>query len=161
MDDGITFRELLEYTARETARWKDWFAGHPEALDCECDIAKAGTVLELLLHIFATELFFAHSVLGLPQPDWQKLPSQTIDELFCVSDDAQQKFHEFLATAGPGDWNDVKDVGLGNRRASKRKMVAQALMHGVHHRAQLATFLRQRVFDRMWVHDLILTDVMQ
>lgn len=161
MDGGITFPELLEYNTRETARWKDWFADHPGALDIKCDVAKAGTVRELLLHIFATESFFAHSVLDLPQPDWQKLPSQTVDELFRVSDDAHVKFQEFLAKAQPADWNEVKDVGLGNRSTSKRKMIAQALLHGIHHRAQLATFLRQQAFDGMWVHDLIVTDVMQ
>lgn len=160
MDRGITFTELLEYTERETKRWQEWFAAHPEALDQPCDVAKAGTVRGLLLHIFATELFFAHAVLDLARLDWEKLPSQTVDELFGVSDDARRKFQEFLAKAQAGDWNEVKDLGFGNLKASKRKMVAQALLHGIHHRGQLATFLRQQGFDGLWVHDLILTNVM-
>jgi uncharacterized damage-inducible protein DinB len=40
-------------------------------------------------------------------------------------------------------------------------MVAQAFLHGIHHRGQLATFLRQQGLDGMWVHDLILTNVME
>jgi uncharacterized damage-inducible protein DinB len=40
-------------------------------------------------------------------------------------------------------------------------MVAQALLHGVHHRAQLATFLRQEGFGGLWMHDLIASDVME
>ena len=43
----------------------------------------------------------------------------------------------------------------------KRKMVVQALLHGVDHRAQLATFLRQEGFGGLWVHDLIASDVME
>jgi uncharacterized damage-inducible protein DinB len=39
-------------------------------------------------------------------------------------------------------------------------MVAQALLHGVNHRAQLATFLRQEGFEGLWIHDLILSKVM-
>ncbi len=160
MDPGITFTELLQYAETETKRWKDWFATHPEALDRPCDVAKAGTVRGLLLHIFATELFFAHAVLDFAQPDWEKLPSQTVDQLFGVSDEARRKFREFFAKAQPDDWDEIKDLGFGNLKASKRKMVAQALLHGVHHRGQLATFLRQQGFEGMWVHDVILTDVM-
>jgi uncharacterized damage-inducible protein DinB len=161
MDEpGITFSELLQYTELETKRWKDWFATHPLALDRPCDVAKTGTVRGLLLHIFATELFFAHAVLDLKAFDWEKLPSQTIDQLFGVSDDARRKLQEFFAKAQSDDWDEIRDLGFGNFKASKRKMVAQALLHGVHHRGQLATFLRQQGFDGMWVHDLIVTNVM-
>jgi hypothetical protein len=53
---GKRFGELLEYEERETTRWKEWFAAHPEALERRCDIASAGTVLGLLAHLFVTEL---------------------------------------------------------------------------------------------------------
>jgi uncharacterized damage-inducible protein DinB len=160
MDSGITFSELLDYTDRETTRWREWFGEHPEALDLPCDIAKAGTVRALLLHVFATELFFAHAVLELDVPDWQNLPSGTVAELFSVGEEARGKLRNFIAAAQPADWTATKDVGFGSLRATRRKMVAQALLHGIHHRAQLATFLRQQGFAGMWVHDLILTGVM-
>jgi uncharacterized damage-inducible protein DinB len=66
-----------------------------------------------------------------------------------------------VAEAQPGDWAAVKELGSGKLKASKRKMVAQALLHGVHHRARLATFLRQEGFGGLWVHDLIASDVME
>jgi uncharacterized damage-inducible protein DinB len=160
MDPGVTFTELLEYAERETRRWQEWFAAHPDALDRQCDVAKAGTNRGLLLHIFATELHFAHAVLDLAEPDWKKLPTQTVDELFGLGDEAHRKFRQFFAKAQPADWEETKQLGFGNLKASKRKMVAQALLHGVHHRAQLATFLRHQGFDGMWIHDLIVTDVM-
>jgi len=160
MDSAITFKELLQYTEIESRRWQQWFLAHPRALDLTCDVAKAGTVRGLVLHIFATELFFAHAVLGLPEPDWKSLPSKTVGELFSVGADARKKFQEFLDKAEPRHWKERKTLHDGTIKASKRKMVAQALLHGIHHRAQLATFLRQRGFKGMWVHDLILTDVM-
>jgi uncharacterized damage-inducible protein DinB len=160
MDAGIRFSELLLYTDQETNRWKDWCATHPEALDTACDVAKAGTVRGLLLHIFATELFFARAVLDLPKLDWEKLKPQTVDELFAVSEEARAKLREFMDQAQPADWEELKDLGFGSLKASRRKMVAQALWHGIHHRAQLAAFLRQQGFDGMWVHDLILSDAM-
>jgi uncharacterized damage-inducible protein DinB len=160
MDPGIQFTELLAYTEAETKRWKEWFAAHPEALERGCDIAMAGTVRGLLLHIFATELSFAHKVLDLADPNWQKLSSNSVDELFGVSDDARTKFREFLAKAQPADWNEIKDLRQGQWKASRRKMVAQALLHGIHHRGQLATFLRQQGYHGAWMHDFILTDAM-
>ena len=160
MDAGISFAELLHYTEDETQQWKQWLAEHPEALDRPCDIAKAGTVRKLLLHIFAAELHFARAVNDLPRLDWEKLPSSTLDELFGVHDEACAKFNEFFSRAQASDWNEIKDLGFRDLKASRRKMVSQALLHGVHHRAQLATFLRQQGFEGLWLHDLILSKVM-
>lgn len=161
MDSGITFQEFLEYTRQETRRWRDWFTAHPEVLDVSCDIAKAGTVRALLLHVFTTELFFAHALLDQPKPDWESLRPAKVDELFGINDEAHHMFQEFLAKANVENWNAIIELGVGGLKASKRKMLAQALLHGVHHRGQLATFLRQQGFDGMWVHDLILTNVME
>ena len=160
MDDGISFAELLRYTEEEHGRWREWFAAHPDALDLPCDISGSGTVRRLVLHIFVSELIFSHAVLGLPRPDWQKLPIDTLDELFSVSEDASAKFREFGAQATAEDWREIIPWGTGDLKASRRKMVAQALLHAVHHRAQLATFLRQKGFDGLWVHDIILSKVM-
>lgn len=44
MNGGIGFGELPQYEERETKRWKEWFAAHPEALERRCDVASAGTV---------------------------------------------------------------------------------------------------------------------
>lgn len=160
MDAGIRFSDLLQYEERETKRWKEWFAAHPEALERRCDIASAGTVRGLLVHMFATELHFAHVALNLPEPDWGKLRGQGVDELFDVAQEARGKLQEFVANAQPKDWEQIEELRSGKLKASKRKMVAQALLHGVHHRAQLATFLRQEGFGGLWVHDLIVSDVM-
>lgn len=160
MGPGITFVELLAYKEQETRRWREWFASRPEALDRPCDIGKAGTVRELLFHIFAVELFFAYKVLEL-KFDWGAQPSKTVDDLFGLSEEAGRKFQEFFAKAQSSDWDTILDLGFNDLKVSKRKIVSQAFLHSIHHRAQLATFLRQQGFDGMWAHDLILTDVMQ
>jgi len=96
MIDGIRFSELLDYNEQETARWRDWFAKHPEALALPCDIGRATTVGELLFHVFAVELNFAQLVRGLPKPDFKTLPHATLDELFAIHDDATRMTREFL-----------------------------------------------------------------
>ncbi len=159
MDSAITFTELLLYNERETKRWKEWFETHPEALEVPFEIARAKTVRGLLAHIFVVELLFAKAVSNDPRPTWQELQARAEDELFGVSEEACQKFRKFIDSARPEDWNEVKDVGFSGLKASKRKMFAQAMIHGVQHRGQLATHLRQQGFGGMWEHDLILTDL--
>jgi len=161
MDPGIQFAELLAYGADETNRWRRWFGEHPAALDLACDAAGAGTVRNLLLHVFATELHFANKVLGLPKIPSDKLPVSTTDELFAVSEQAQEKFQRFLRESTPEDWASIQPLGFGDLHASRRKMVMQAIWHSIHHRGQLATFLRQQGFKQAWTHDFILSTVIE
>ena len=161
MDPGIRFAELLANNADETSHWKRWFAEHPAALDLPCDVAGAGTVRKLVRHIFVAELSFANRVHGLPRIDFEKLPIGTPDELFAISEEAHQKFQEFLDKAALEDWTKLTELGFGTLKASPRKMLIQAMLHGVHHRGQLATFLRQQGFKQDWTHDIILSSVME
>jgi uncharacterized damage-inducible protein DinB len=161
MDAGIQFADLLAYSADETSHWKRWFAEHPAALDLACDVAGAGTVRQLVFHIFATELFFANHLHGLPRIDFDKLPSGALDELFSISEEAHQKFMQFLDKATTEDWATLRPLGFGDVKASSRKMLIQAILHGVHHRGQLATFLRQQGLKQDWTHDIILSKVME
>jgi uncharacterized damage-inducible protein DinB len=159
MEDGIRFSELLAYTEHENHRWKEWFREHPQAITLPCDIAGGPTVHELLLHVFVTDLYFAHRVSGLELPDFKALPHATLDELFAIGEAAAGKFRKFMDIAYPKDWDEVFSLGFADRTASKRKMMTQALLHGVHHRAQLASLLRQQGFKQDWIHDIILSDI--
>jgi uncharacterized damage-inducible protein DinB len=160
MDPGISFADLLAYNADETDHWKQWLVEHAAALDLPCDVAGAASVRKLLLHIFATELFFANRVLDEPKLDYDKLPHQTLDELFAVHAEADSKFQKFFAQATPEEWSNPVSLGFRDFKASKRKMVAQAMLHSIHHRGQLATFLRQQGFKQNWNHDFIASRVM-
>jgi uncharacterized damage-inducible protein DinB len=160
MNDGIRFFELLAYTTEENRRWKEFFRERPQAIDLPCDIAGSPTVHNLLLHIFTTDLYFAHRLLGLAPPDFKALPHATIDELFAIGEGAAGKSRQFLDRASEEDWNEVTPLGFRDLQASKRKMMAQAALHGVHHRAQLATLLRQQGYKQDWIHDIVVSDVM-
>jgi uncharacterized damage-inducible protein DinB len=160
MDSAITFTELLNYSAQETKRWKEWFASHPAALEVPFPIANATNVKGLLTHIVSVELLFARAVSNLPRLSWPEMHALADPDPFAVSEDATKMFRAFIDSARPEDWAEVKDVGFSGFQASKRKMITQALLHGVNHRAQLSTHLREHGFGDMWRHDFIATDVM-
>lgn len=161
MNDGIRFSELLVYNEQETAHWKAWFRTHPEALELPCDIARAKTVADLLFHIFAVELNFARLVLGLPKPDFSALPRATLDDLFGVSEDAARAIREFLEDVTPEQWSESLPLGFRDIKATRRKMLAQAFVHGIHHRGQLAALLRQMGYEDGWVHDILMSEALE
>jgi uncharacterized damage-inducible protein DinB len=161
MDAGIQFADLLAYSADETSHWKRWFAEHPAALDLQCDVSGAGTVRKLIHHIFATELFFANHLHGLPRIDFERRGSGTLDELFSISEEAHLKLKQFLDQATTEDWATLQPLGFRDLKATPRKMLIQTILHGVHHRGQLATFLRQQGLKQDWTHDIILSKVME
>jgi uncharacterized damage-inducible protein DinB len=135
MNDGIKFSELLDYTEAENKRWKQLFARHPEALALPLNIA--GNVQQLVLHIFAVELYFANAISG-HKVDPDSLPTNTLDETFAIGEQAARIYREFFARAKPEDWSGLVDLGRIGLRASKRKLVAQAFTHSIRHWAQVA-----------------------
>lgn len=157
----MRFSELLAYNEDETGRWQRFFQDHPAALDVLCDIANTGSVRQLVLHVFVTELYFANLLTGAPNTGLDKLPCATVEELFAVHAEANRKFGEFLETAAPAQWEEVVALGFRDLKASRRKMFTQAMLHGVNHRAQLATLLRQQGFQQDWIHDIILSPAMR
>lgn len=161
MDDGIRFEVLLAYTEAEHAKWRQFFVLQPEALDLPCDVAGSGTIRELVFHIFAVNLNFAHMLLGLERPDFKALPHATLDELYAIDEEGTRKLHSFLKEARPEDWSAKASLGFVKLDVTKRKMLTQAMLHGVHHRAQLATALRQHGRKQDWIHDFVLSDVME
>ncbi|MBZ5574018.1 MAG: hypothetical protein LAO09_19310 [Acidobacteriia bacterium] len=162
MNAGIDFAELLAYTADETQRWKEWFTKNPSALDLPIDIADAGTVRRLVKHIFFVELHFSNMLLGIPPADFESLPASTLVELFRISEEANDRYQKFLATARAEDWEAKVDLGPRlSLKPSKRKCMAQALTHSMRHWAQISTFLRQQGLKQDWNHDFLLSKAME
>jgi uncharacterized damage-inducible protein DinB len=166
--DGIRFVELLDYSDEETRRWKQWFAQNPAALDMPVDVAGAGSVRKLLVHIFLVERHFANAISNgtasfeqLRKDAAGESPTD-FDAIFRINEEASQKYREYLARATPEDLATV--LNLSSRmelKGSKRKLITQALTHSMRHGAQLATFLRQKGLKQDWIHDFLMTKVME
>lgn len=161
MDAGISFVELLKYVNEETARWREFFATTPKALDVEVSIAGTKNVRDMLLHIFAVELRYAERLQDVAEvTPYEKHARETAEELFAIGDRARAMLAQYLAKA-----DDLERVltfptlTSGTLSASKRKIVAHMLLHGVRHWAQLATALREAGFAQSR-HDFIFSNVM-
>ncbi|MGZ7077674.1 MAG: hypothetical protein ACXVJL_16880, partial [Candidatus Angelobacter sp.] len=87
---GLSFGELLDYSAEESNQWRDFFKQHPAALDVPCDIAGTKTVREVVLHITAVQMRYAERLLNMPITEYDKLAARLAegkpgDELFALS----------------------------------------------------------------------------
>ncbi|HEV2113463.1 MAG TPA: DinB family protein, partial [Terriglobales bacterium] len=146
MKVGVDFNELLAYTGEENQRWKRWLKQHPEALAVSAGIAGEDDVAGLLVHIFAVELRYAERLLEQPATPYEKLRSGNLDEIFAIADRARAQYRQFLAQTNQADLAKIvtfETRSAGTLSASKRKILAHALLHGVRHWAQIATALRK------------------
>jgi len=159
MNDGIHFDELLEYTEEETRHWKEFFRKHPAVLDLPLDIA--GSVRKLVLHIFAVELYFANALLDRERVNPDAHAMDTLDDLFAINEHAADLYREFFAKAKQEHWKEMVELGRIRRRATKRKVAAQAFTHSIRHWAQIATFLRQQGFKQKWNHDFLMSHALE
>ncbi|HSK46238.1 MAG TPA: DinB family protein [Candidatus Binatia bacterium] len=166
---GLSFGELLDYSAEESNHWRDLFAQHPEALDVPCDIAGVKTVRELVLHIVAVQMRYAERLLNMPITEYDQLAARIAqgkpgEELFALSRKSFEDLRSFAIAANDADWDGTLTFptrSAGEFTASRRKIFIHALLHGVRHWAQLSTLLRQKGYKQDWMHDFIASGVIK
>jgi uncharacterized damage-inducible protein DinB len=148
----IPFDTLIEYLDEESERWQQWFAQQsPTVLEVTIGVDDLATVRDLLMHISLVELRYAERLMGEPITAYERFQTASVDALFEVGKDARMKLTAFLAGATEKDLNDTltfETKRAGTQSASKRKLVAHALLHSIRHWAQISTALRQHGFPQ-------------
>ncbi|MCI0355758.1 MAG: DinB family protein [Acidobacteria bacterium] len=161
----IPFDTLIEYLDEESERWQQWFAQQsPNVLEVTIGVDDLATVRDLILHISLVELRYAERLLGDPITPYERFQTASLDALLDVGRGARMKITSFLAGATENDLNDTltfETKRAGTQSASKRKLIAHALLHSVRHWAQIATALRQHGFPQNWGHDFLFTEAMK
>ncbi len=165
MGAEIPFDTLIEYLEEESERWQQWFAQQsPKALEITVGVDDLATVRDLVMHISIVELRYAERLLGEPITPYERFLTASLEALFEVGKDARMKLTAFLAGATENDLNQTltfETKSAGTRSASKRKILAHALLHSIRHWAQIATALRQHGFPQNWGHDFLFTQAMK
>ncbi len=163
---GLSFGELLDYSAEESNHWRDFFKQHPDALDLPCDIAGTKTVREVVFHIVAVQMRYAERLLNMPVTEFETLAAKIAqgkpgEELFALS---RKSFEDLRSFAIAANWDGTLTFptrSAGALTASRRKIFIHALLHGVRHWAQLSTHLRQKGYKQDWQHDFIASGVIR
>ena len=155
----MTFRELLDYTAEETLKWRHWFNTQPSnILELRFGDGNLATVRMLLQHIVVVERRYADRLLNDPITPYEAVALNSSEVIFEFWVDARGRLERYLAQASNDDLAlrlDFPTRSAGIQTASARKIVAHALVHGVRHFAQLTTSLRQQGHRTDWFHDML------
>jgi len=116
----------------------------------------------VVLHIVAVQMRYAERLLNLPITEYDLLTGKSGPELFLLASKSLEDLRSFAVAANDPDWDGKLTFptrSAGTLTASRRKIFIHALLHGVRHWAQLATFLRQQGYRQDWTHDFIFTHV--
>jgi uncharacterized damage-inducible protein DinB len=156
-EPAVAFRDLLAYTDFLAQRWLDYFQTHPAALDVDVG-GKTGSIRHLVGHIFQAERYFADRLTGNEPSPPQKLEAVTLDELERFHQDSHKRLGSYIASTTEDMLRQT--MTFGPVTASHRKILTQAVLHSIHHWAQVAMEVRQAGFPTDKPQDIIISPVM-
>jgi uncharacterized damage-inducible protein DinB len=160
---AVTFQELIAYTNGETARWHRWLAANPDALDLAWGDERIPTVRHLVRHIFSIERRSADRLCGDEPSPLDLLKMDDVESLFAGGREAREKLERYLATATDDELTgrlEFTTASHDRASASRRKIVAHVLLHGIRHWAQLAAELRRQGRATEGRHDIAFSDAL-
>ena len=157
-EPALAFRDLLAYTDFLAQRWLNYFQQNPAALDVNVG-GRTGAIRDLVGHIFQVEEFFALRLLQEASPTLQNLASPALEDLRGLHAAAHQKLAQYISFASEEAMRQKQT--LGSRTVSNRKILAQAVLHSIHHWAQVAMEVRQAGFPSEAPQDIIASPVME
>ena len=155
----MRIQELLSYTDWERSRWRDWFLGMGKAvLEVSTGGERHKTVAEIIKHIFAVEIRYIQRLKGEPLTPYNKISTDTAEELFDFGYESRAALKEYLTRAR--DWNQTYEFNVLDLqiRAPIRKFLIHVLIHEIRHWAQVAMILRQAGYGDLGEHDFINSD---
>src|SRR5262249_26995117 len=160
-EPSIAFSDLLAYTDYLAQRWLNYFKQNPDALKVDVG-GRTATLRDLVTHIFQVEQFFANLLIqegagGTGRPAQMEAPG--LDDLARLHQEAHQKLAQYIVSAD--EQRLEKTRTLGPVTVSERKILAQAVLHSVHHWAQVAMKVRQAGFPTEKPQDIIASPVMK
>lgn len=147
MYPGLSFDDLMEYTAWQRAAWQTWFHEHPDALVLSAGPNGDGrftTIGDLVRHIFGAEIRYVQRLTDQPLTDVSTIPSDDVRALFKAGDESRLAMTKLIATYPESGWDTPREFQILTFRVtvSPRKIVAHTLMHEIRHWAQIATICR-------------------
>jgi uncharacterized damage-inducible protein DinB len=144
---GLSFGDLMEYTAWQRGKWHAWFGKHPDALRVTVGAngdGRFGTVGDLVKHIFGAELRYAQRLRGQPLSELTSLPSDDVEALFAQGAEGRRGMAQLVAEWPDADWDTPREFRITTYHVTTtpRKIVGHTLLHEIRHWAQIATLCR-------------------
>lgn len=144
---GLSFGDLMAYTAWQRGKWHAWFLKHPDALRVTAGPngdGRFGSIGDLVKHIFGAELRYVQRLTGEPLSDLASLPSDDVETLFAQGAEGRRRMERLVAEWPDAEWDVPRQFHILTYHVTTtpRKIVGHTLLHEVRHWAQIATLCR-------------------
>ena len=160
----LSLDELLIYTDEERAKWRAWFAQHPDAMNLRLQPdGRFATVAALVDHIFLVEQRHVARLQRQPIPNESGVAAGDIDALFAYGDRMRDGMRRYLSTLADDDARTPREVTVqsGTFRMTPRKLLLHMAIHETRHWAQIALGVRQANLAPPGNHDLFYSSALE
>jgi uncharacterized damage-inducible protein DinB len=162
---GLSFENLMDYTEWERGLWEEWFTKlGDQVLEIKTGPNADGrfqTIGDVIRHVFSVEVKILDRLKNRPMTDVALVPSNSVAALFQFGKQGRKELREFVQTVSAQDWDEPQEFKAFKMvvRGTRRKFVAQALIHEIRHWAQIATMMRLNGLKVEW-HDFLFSPVL-
>jgi len=154
---ALTLDELLNWSDETTQRWLQFLAANPAVQQLPCGIYGTDTVLGLVRHIVAVEMRHSQRLAGLPVTSYEEIPQNSLEALATLHTQTFERLRSLLADPAQ-DWAakmEFTTLSAGTMSATRRKLLAHAVLHSIRHWAQVATLARAAGCPPKFAGDLL------
>lgn len=165
MTPAVTLVELFEWNREASLFWRAHLDANPALLEMPCGIGGAANVQEFVRHIWGVELRWAQRIAGVPVTERDAMPAGPVEALFDLHLQAREIVRGLLSDEAM-DWDERMNLDypwlpLEARTATRRKVLAHALLHSQRHWAQLATLVRTAGFPSGFKGDVLFSSALK
>jgi len=154
---ALGFDELTRYTDEERARWRRFFAVHPEAVELAVQpSSRFPTVGQLIDHIFLVERRHLQRLRGEAVAEKTGLTGNNAPPLFDYGASVRRELEQFVRQLEDDEADQVRTFHVRNQPwpMTPRKLLFHILLHEIRHWAQIALAIRLAGLEPPGDHDL-------
>jgi uncharacterized damage-inducible protein DinB len=160
----LGYEELLRYTADERAKWRRFFAEHPDALEVAVQPGgRLPTVGKLIDHIFLVERRHIQRLRQEPLSNETGLTGTNAPPLFDYGASVRRELQQLAGDLDDDAANQLRTINVRDRdwAMTPRKLLFHILLHELRHWAQIALAIRIAGLEPPGDHDLFYSRALQ
>lgn len=161
---NLTYDELLRYTNEERAKWRRYFADHPDSI--EAPLQPGGrfpTVGKLIDHMFLVERRHLQRLRSEPPSTETGLTGNNAVPLFDYGASVRRELEQYVADLDEDVANQIRTFEVREQQwpMTSRKLLFHVLLHEIRHWAQIALAIRLAGVDPPGDHDLFYSSALK
>jgi len=161
---NLTYDELLRYTAEERAKWRRFFADHPEAMDVPVQPSgRLPTVGKMIDHIFLVERRHLQRLRSERPASETGLTGNNAPPLFDYGASVRRELEQYVNELDEDVAGQVRMFEVREQQWSMtpRKLLFHVLVHEIRHWAQVALAVRLAGLVPPGDHDLFFSSAVK